>query len=65
MPSVAVKVKWLKNKYDVEINLDEPAELFKTQVHCWGRSPLSWAHAVKLMHGCLICAGIALQIHAS
>jgi hypothetical protein len=35
MPSVAVKVKWLKNKYDVEIDLDEPAELFKTQVHFW------------------------------
>eukprot|EP00802_Teleaulax_amphioxeia_P010545 Tamp_10573.p1 GENE.Tamp_10573~~Tamp_10573.p1 ORF type:complete len:521 (+),score=163.96 Tamp_10573:54-1616(+) len=32
MPSVAVKVKWLKNKYDVEIDLDEPAELFKTQL---------------------------------
>ena len=32
MAKVAVKVKWQKEKYDVEVMLDEPAEVFKTQV---------------------------------
>jgi len=32
MATVAVKVKWVKEKYDVEIMLDEPVEVFKAQV---------------------------------
>jgi hypothetical protein len=32
MSTVAVKVKWVKEKYDVEIMLDEPVEVFKAQV---------------------------------
>lgn len=27
-----MKIKWLKNKYDVDIMLDEPAEVLQTQV---------------------------------
>jgi hypothetical protein len=27
-----IKVKWLKNKYDVNVMLDEPAEVLKAQV---------------------------------
>ena len=58
MPSVAVKVKWLKNKYDVEIDLDEPAELFKTQVRFWGEeyagvSDADWAIAKACLLGML------------
>jgi hypothetical protein len=29
---IPVKVKWVKEKYDVELMLDEPVEVFKTQV---------------------------------
>ena len=53
MPSVAVKVKWLKNNYDVELDLDEPAELFMTQVHfsrgvmCDYPTPRSWALPIR------------------
>ena len=32
MPPVALKVKWLKNKYDVQVDLDEPADRFKAQL---------------------------------
>lgn len=32
MAKLAIKVKWQKEKYDVELMLDEPVELFKTQV---------------------------------
>ena len=32
MSKVSVKIKWLKNKYDVDIMLDEPAEVLQTQV---------------------------------
>jgi len=32
MAKVSVKVKFLKDKHDIEIMLDEPVELFKAQV---------------------------------
>jgi len=32
MSKIACKVKWVKEKYDVEIMLDEPVEVFKTQL---------------------------------
>jgi hypothetical protein len=30
--TLPIKVKWLKNKYDVNVMLDEPAEVLKAQV---------------------------------
>ncbi len=37
--TIPIKVKWLKNKYDVNVMLDEPAEVLKAQVCadliCW------------------------------
>eukprot|EP00286_Rhodomonas_abbreviata_P017948 CAMPEP_0181325370 /NCGR_PEP_ID=MMETSP1101-20121128/20883_1 /TAXON_ID=46948 /ORGANISM="Rhodomonas abbreviata, Strain Caron Lab Isolate" /LENGTH=414 /DNA_ID=CAMNT_0023433661 /DNA_START=116 /DNA_END=1357 /DNA_ORIENTATION=- len=32
MSKVSVKVKWVKEKYSVDIELDEPVEVFKTQL---------------------------------
>ena len=32
MSTVAVKVKWVKEKYDVEVMLDEGVDVFKAQV---------------------------------
>lgn len=42
MSKVSVKIKWLKEKYDVDIMLDEPAEVLQTQV-----LPCPCAHAPR------------------
>ena len=68
-----VKVKWLKNKYDVEIDLDGPAELFMTQVRfsggvmcdhptprCMGATDS--AKSETHTHGCLISTRTNVQI---
>lgn len=41
MSTLAVKVKWVKEKYDVEVMLDEPVEVFKAQV-CLTSVIASW-----------------------
>jgi hypothetical protein len=40
---IPIKIKWVKEKYDVEIMLDEPVEVFKTQVgvtHAFSNHPI-------------------------
>lgn len=56
MPSVAVKVKWLKNKYDVEIDLDEPAELFMMQVQFWEENCVTTRRLA-----CGVCATVSAK----
>jgi hypothetical protein len=54
MSKVSVKIKWLKNKYDVDIMLDEPAEVLQTQVlplHAPANRALARALARRVISG--------------
>jgi hypothetical protein len=51
MTKVSVKVKWVKEKCDVDIQLNTPLEVFKTQIPLWFHYSVHCAyHSVADIH---------------